>query len=270
MYKEKKIHKIGKYGGTIAKCGRVTDNIVALLEKATTNGKAIYEQLYNSGGFDTHAYHLVDTKHYNQAFALLDACPTGCICRSYHERTGKHIEECPEYKPNCQSQEPKGICTKEGSCFEGYANCNDCPDYKPESQAPEKVEFVKRFRRFVNNDPINFGALWKQRSLKACKLLEAETKEVRRLNAMWATENILRNDETSRADAAEDGMQKSLEACVLANIEVKQLQAEIATLKKAKQCVYDRYEEQLREHKTPRHQKYGCIFCHIEQALKGE
>ena len=49
----------------------VINKVIELLEKATSNGTAIYEQLYLSGGFDTSVYHLVDTRIYNDGLTLL-------------------------------------------------------------------------------------------------------------------------------------------------------------------------------------------------------
>lgn len=107
------------------------EKIKAALEKATLNGKAIYEQLYNSGGFDTHAYHLVDTKHYNKALALLDTCQTcggsKTIDSDCYGGTTKHVIPCP----TCQSQEPVEKLPKFKDIIGLYA------DDEPESQAPD-------------------------------------------------------------------------------------------------------------------------------------
>ena len=51
--------------------------------------------------------------------------------------------------------------------------------------------------------------------------------------------------------------------------QIRLLRAENERYKKAIALLYERFEEKKRGHSFHKHHHYGCIFCQIEQALKG-
>ena len=94
----------------------------------------------------------------------LEDCPVELIGQI--ERL-ENMQPAPaDNKPLCSICDDTGWVQKDenGNILKAL---RDCPRCKTAG------EFIKDFRKFINNDPINYMAEWRRRSEQACKIIEA-------------------------------------------------------------------------------------------------
>ncbi len=122
--------------------------VIKLLEGGIIKGRGI-RRVYDAE--DVGLCYLIKQYSYNQAIALLKQTGSEtCNCNSYHERTGLHVEDCPDFikQPECATcggskRKPRkkhcelNICCKNHECITCSPDGKYCEYYIPSEPCPD-------------------------------------------------------------------------------------------------------------------------------------